>query len=257
MTPTLTVGELITVVIRGARVARKDSTDCLWLDLGAKLFDGHKPEPVFIANGLPGQTATVTVERVAPAEWPPQVGDIWADCDETEWCAITNPSTGCVELQSTVGARGWQRSPDKIAQAIGPMTLLRRRDWTPPPAAARDQAGTVPVDERAALIAGLRELADLLESRPNLDFWPRVVGWFPGQSEQDAAFQIQAWAQALGASIEHRPHDHTIQHVVHAQLAGLHVEPVWIEKLPELPAGQDLVQASSPDSADDPTGRTS
>lgn len=165
-TQTFAPGEIVDVVLRGATVADvdMDASDVLALKLA-----GAKPGELVL---LPVPWAGVTVTRVAPAEWPPQLGDIWEDRDGSEWFAeVTDGET---IIMRRVGAGGAADALD-VLDMHGPMRLVRRRGWTPAtdttPAAALEPEQ---VDERAEQIAGLRALADLLESHPDVPA-PEVV----------------------------------------------------------------------------------
>lgn len=82
-------GEVCDVIIRGARLfALPDPED----EPGERVWTFQLPGAVrerelfSVCLDLP----QVTVERVGPADWPPQAGDIWSDeaGDAEEWHAL-------------------------------------------------------------------------------------------------------------------------------------------------------------------------
>lgn len=60
------IGEIVDITIKGARVIGTNA-----LNGAPTIVDEHGGE-----YPMPPQAA---IERVAPAEWPPQVGDLWRD----------------------------------------------------------------------------------------------------------------------------------------------------------------------------------
>lgn len=77
--PTFRSGELVDIAIRGVRIVSINTP-----------YD----DPASITVGLPNTDDRltllvpwngVTVERVAPAEWPPLPGDLWRDSDGGLW----------------------------------------------------------------------------------------------------------------------------------------------------------------------------
>jgi hypothetical protein len=148
----LQAGELVDIAIKGARVEAYNGGYFTVAPTGG----AH----ITIETGSTG----VRVTRVAPAEWPPQVGDLWLDASGSEWFA---PMRAKPELESTTAGSS---AADWVLGRYGPMTLAYRKGWTPAPAADVDQADEVEpkLDERSAVIAGIRELADFLEAHPGL-----------------------------------------------------------------------------------------
>lgn len=76
---------------------------------------------------------------------------------------------------------------------------------------------TAPADRRAALIGALRELADLLESRPDLAVGRYSTGVSVGSLRSRE--QLEAWASVLGAEITMGGPKRNIP-VIYHQMAG-------------------------------------
>lgn len=80
--PTYAAGELVDITIRGARV--RGYYDC----------PGPDAEDLMVAYGsedgasdliLDLSAKGVTVERMAPAQWPPRYKQVWKDCNGDLW----------------------------------------------------------------------------------------------------------------------------------------------------------------------------
>lgn len=73
---------------------------------------------------------TVTVERVAPAEWPPQRGDLWRDRDCDLWFGylVSHDGEDYVRLQCSAAGKemAWLQELDEINRQHGPLTLVHR-----------------------------------------------------------------------------------------------------------------------------------
>src|SRR5690606_41537796 len=65
-------------------------------------------------------TESVTVEWVAPAEWPRRPGDVWLDAEGRAWTALRGRM---VPVTSTRG-----ESADAALATYGPLTLVHRED---------------------------------------------------------------------------------------------------------------------------------
>lgn len=134
-------GEIIDITIKGARVVEvcrhgDGNGDDLRFTYEAK--DGHASHSAVWADA-PG----VTVERVAPAEWPPQPADLWRDREGDLWFAARH-WPDCDDRQDSRGANayGWRVvlvplelgeqgspcRPEDVLQPSGPFTLVRRED---------------------------------------------------------------------------------------------------------------------------------
>jgi hypothetical protein len=129
-------GEIVDITIKGARVGH-ESTDGF---LG-----------VFV-NGVPltvDLVDAVTVERVAPAEWPPRPGDLWKDRDGfLHFAASYSPDYDDAEDSRGIDAEGCRvvllsqhsdesctpghdmHRPENVNQRSGPLTLVHREDGT-------------------------------------------------------------------------------------------------------------------------------
>lgn len=152
-------GELVNVHINGVRYAADDP------GYGVR-FDAADPDLSFwLKPGLPH-----VIERVAPKEWPPQPGDIWADRDGADWVARIEPNRNDVyrtllaRVDASKGGR-WGGEPADVAANHGPMTLAYRRGWTPGQPSTVDEPER---DGRAAFIGGLRGLVDFLNAHPEI-----------------------------------------------------------------------------------------
>ncbi|MDL4812727.1 phiSA1p31-related protein [Actinomadura opuntiae] len=80
----------------------------------------------------------VTVERIAPADWPPQKDDVWSDRDGDTWLGVLvdNDDTVGEPYVDLVCSRTSKRVPvgftDEAISLYGPMSLVRRirEQWT-------------------------------------------------------------------------------------------------------------------------------
>lgn len=157
---TYRVGEVVNLAIPGARYAGDAP--------GYRLLTGTglNGEPYELR--LPYGADSYTITRVAPAEWPPQAGDVWTDRDDCDWSAVDiDPANGRVRLMFACDAGGGHEVPEAVSAQHGPMRLAYRRGWAPTELEPEaDDAGEV--DERAAGIAGLRALAAFLETHPDV-----------------------------------------------------------------------------------------
>jgi hypothetical protein len=116
--PTFKVGELVDIRIKGARYAAEHG-DNSGFDLVGE------PDRIW----LPLSDASITVDRVAPAEWPPRAGDIWADRNGKEWFAVRRISiTGdaIIFRAADDDASNWNE-PSEVLSDVGPLALIRRR----------------------------------------------------------------------------------------------------------------------------------
>jgi hypothetical protein len=190
---TYVLGELVDVAIRGARIEGKSvSTGELTIAVGAD------PEIVLPPSHL------ITITRVASAEWPPQPGDIWSDRDG-EWMGMAAPPAKAAMLFPLDGENAYRQLADDVLREHGPLTLERRRGWTPAaPVAPEEPADPTEAEERTASIAGLRELADLLEAHPELALpYEMVRGMLVVEIDADEQRrQFDAWAPMLTDAAE-------------------------------------------------------
>jgi hypothetical protein len=120
-TPTYVAGELVDITIRGARY-EADHGD----QRGFHLPNAAR------RIWLPLSTS-VTVERIAPAEWPPRVGDLWRDRADNLWFGTPNsPYTDDTWL---IGSTGQGDHASSLLKLNGPLTLVHRE---PQPADTED-----------------------------------------------------------------------------------------------------------------------
>lgn len=103
-------GEIVDITIRGARVVRYD-------DDTVTIRYGRVPVVYGVQLG-----DDVTVERVAPAEWPPRPGDLWRDRDGALWFVAGTDRRG-MRMYATSGDSA---DPDHVNRRYGPITLVHR-----------------------------------------------------------------------------------------------------------------------------------
>lgn len=205
------VGERVDITIRGARVVEPSVGPDRWL--GVAIGNTEADLPVHLPD--------VTVARVAPKEWPPQLGDIWSEANGREWFA-TDFDGETVIMRAAGSGRGLD-ALDVLAD-FGPLALVRRRGWTPPaaePEAAPEQAA------RNDVATGLRALADLIDAHPELPTGFTVQYCMGDSVGLDG---LAAWARALDANLRTGPaRDGTQHHTLDTHLCGLDVYMFRIE----------------------------
>lgn len=127
-------GEIVDITIKGARIEWANSTDMnVWavdevdpdtgVNLGEQITISHTAE-------------NITVERVAPAEWPPRPGDLWRDHDGDVWfCRAWQAEdkwrTGLVCARRVPGKSailGGSMSAAQVQDRHGPLTFVHRED---------------------------------------------------------------------------------------------------------------------------------
>ncbi|HEY9476523.1 MAG TPA: hypothetical protein VIS06_22075 [Mycobacteriales bacterium] len=117
-------GEIVDITIKGARVESHDG-DGMIVNLGGTAR-------ITIPVVLPSDSATVTVEGVAPAEWPPQPGDLWRSADGRVWFAADradynyDSADQIVMISEGAWRYGDDRTPQDLNRNAGPLTLVRR-----------------------------------------------------------------------------------------------------------------------------------
>lgn len=153
MKATFTAGELVDILIRGARVVAFNS--------GYTTFAPKAGAHITIETGSVG----VDITRVAPREWPPQPGDVWEGTGGAQFFARTGED-GSAEWLVPISGGSISSYPDEILASYGPLRLAYRKGWSPAPAPAAEEPEKL--DERAEAIAGMREMADWLESNPDV-----------------------------------------------------------------------------------------
>lgn len=149
-------GELLDVVIKGARVmAAGDPADDRTLRLGSTRIT------------LLG--STISSERIAPAEWPPAAGDVWADRDGDRWFASASANGSVM-----TSASGLKRNDSMFLHDFGPVVLTDRPGWTrPDPWASEPDPWSLAVPVNAVarveeVAAGLECMAALIRANPHL-----------------------------------------------------------------------------------------
>lgn len=156
-------GELVDVLLKDVEVVTASGAA---LEVTYRAGANREAYALYIKPDSPN----LVVTRIAPAEWPPRIGDVWADAHGGEWWCRPEHEGADAEayLQSQ---KGGVDDPSWVLRQYGPMALVYRKGWSPAPAADVDQADEpkpAEVDKRTATIAGLRALADLIEAQPTL-----------------------------------------------------------------------------------------
>jgi hypothetical protein len=104
-------GDLVDITVTGARV---DKEDARWLNV---LLGAYRLKVPLDAEG-------VTVVRTVPADWPPQVGDLWRGGFGVLLFTIEdrhgNPLMDCVD--------GGRHGPDYVLGRYSPLTLVHREE---------------------------------------------------------------------------------------------------------------------------------
>ncbi|WP_119728375.1 hypothetical protein [Thermomonospora amylolytica] len=110
-------GEIVNITIKGVRIARPRSATAV------TITDEHG-----VTYQMPPQAA---VEPVAPAEWPPQVGDVWRDHEGDLWFTqelLEENGSQVVFAPAQSGEYGHSDAdPDDALRRYGPMTLVYRK----------------------------------------------------------------------------------------------------------------------------------
>jgi hypothetical protein len=123
-------GEVVDITITGARVVSHDQPD---------------DDPPTITFTVQNSTTPVTIPAPswngievvpkAPAEWPPQPGDLWHDGADRLWFAFDATDYDADEKPKGVRlcgtsayGDGAEQVPDNVNKLYGPMTLVRRDD---------------------------------------------------------------------------------------------------------------------------------
>lgn len=111
------VDEEVTILIEGSFIQAVDE-DSITINVGC--------EEVQIPLGEAG----VTITRVQPAEWPPQVGDLWEDSEGIRWFAMRYSKGDIVMHPDGGGDAGWlvyERTPADFLSDRADVRLLSRR----------------------------------------------------------------------------------------------------------------------------------
>ena len=138
--PTYATGELVDITIRAARVRGYHGAPGTEQDLMVSYGGEDGRSDLNLALDVAG----VTVERMAPAEWPPRYKQIWQDCNGDLWTLVRGVTIDGPQrpytlhrLTCTDGSReaGIHGTADLLAR-YGPMTLVF--DANPQPADTED-----------------------------------------------------------------------------------------------------------------------
>lgn len=116
-------GELVDLTIRGARVK---STNGGGSGESLILAYAEVERGVFATVELRHPDAdSVTIERVAPAEWPPRPGDLWRDCHDVLWFTTTESDVANPFMRTTDYSGNHARN---LLEHVGPLTLVHREN---------------------------------------------------------------------------------------------------------------------------------
>ncbi|MEU3452104.1 hypothetical protein ABZ671_00475 [Micromonospora sp. NPDC006766] len=128
MTTDFRPGELVDVVIRAARVIEPRHTDDTALTLAYA-----EPQPGIFATLCIDHfdAKRVEITRVAPAEWPPQPGDLWRSAFGRLWFVYSYVNgEGRREQRFTPADDraygGNPCTPEALLSQEGPLTLVHR-----------------------------------------------------------------------------------------------------------------------------------
>lgn len=111
-----TPGDVVDITIKSAIISdRHDVTERVWFEVDEK--------PYY----LPANSEFVAVVRIAPAEWPPQPGDLWRDNGDEVWFAV-QLAPGDVAMLPSYPVSSSKRgvTPDRVMRTVGPLTLVHR-----------------------------------------------------------------------------------------------------------------------------------
>lgn len=187
---TVKPGELIDILLKDVEVVTAGSPS---LEVLYRAGANREAHALYINPDSPN----LVVTRVAPAEWPPQIGDVWADAHGREWWCRTGDEDEAY-LQSQ---KGGVDDPTWVMRQYGPMTLAYRKGWSPTPAAdVEAEPEKVEDDKRSTTAAALlRHLADGLDAGLPLPWTLEELDlslYAPGGAESDPA-AVDAWVAYL------------------------------------------------------------
>jgi hypothetical protein len=117
-------GDLVDITIKGARVR-----DAVQRNGGLDLTYTYDASGSAVGTGSVWADApSVTVESVAPSQWPPQAGDLWRDKHGVLWFASwTEWSERELRMHSASGGR-WSVGHEGQLADNGPWTLVFREE---------------------------------------------------------------------------------------------------------------------------------
>lgn len=120
-------GEIVDITIKGARVIDAAETAHRAGSAVHEVLVFRYADDSDETMGRVVYTAAkgVSVERVAPAEWPPQPGDLWRDRDGTLWFAVEEKGHHPAGLMCD-SSQVW--NPAEVGANWSPLTLVHRED---------------------------------------------------------------------------------------------------------------------------------
>lgn len=134
MSEKFVVGEYVDITIRNAQITRVTP-----MNHGAPVLHvQYRGATLADELVLRASSEAVAVERVAPAEWPPQPGDLWRDRDGSLWFAfqVEHMNGAYIDLRCEEHSKAtspFDDGPTSVSGRFGPMVLVRRErepDWT-------------------------------------------------------------------------------------------------------------------------------
>lgn len=111
-------GDIVDITIKGVRIERVTP-----MNHGPSILQIAHPSAPGNGFDLSPDAPGITVERTAPENWPPQLGDTWADRDGDVWFAVVGKTGHAPTLIAKTGAR---ISPEGLRKRYGPPFLLNR-----------------------------------------------------------------------------------------------------------------------------------
>ncbi|MFI7628452.1 hypothetical protein [Microbispora rosea] len=126
MTGRFKVGEVVDITIKGVRINNEDAD-------GIVTVLADNPLGATTRYEMPPQAA---IERVGPAEWPPQPGDLWRDQRGGLWFAADIhdvDETDVPEIVMVWTHEDYRLRPDLLNQRSGPLTLVHREELADEP----------------------------------------------------------------------------------------------------------------------------
>lgn len=267
-------GEVLDLHIRGARVVDVHATqpdDAVVVHVGGQTF------AVDLTVAAP-----VQVQRVAPAEWPPQAGDVWLTY---RWTPTFNGEPEeqlmrvlyfarsehdpdgehppVVHMYAEDGEQGCCLTPGEVLErASGAPELAYRLGWTraPEPATATPTRTPQAPPSRSArvrpdrdnIVAGLREMADFIETHPEVPAPPHglhIHYFVPEIDDASAVALVGTAAAALDVEVRESLHEASgkLHWTATGQFGGVTLEVAHIEKVPSMPSAGAAGDADSAD----------
>lgn len=120
-------GEVVDITIKGARIVEHVGTSLAFEYLSDPRDAAGRV--IYSRGNVRADAHSITVERVAPAEWPPQAGDVWRDRHGSPWFAVDIhdiDETDVPEIVMVLAYEGARRPPEEFNQIGGPVVLVHR-----------------------------------------------------------------------------------------------------------------------------------